>query len=451
MKEKTVLLMGLLALFLLASCGKEEAYGVADPLGDALETALLEQAGSRGLDFYRLPSSTSLHEIPQDPLNPLTPEKVALGKMLFHEAGLAMAPKNDRSMGTYSCASCHFAAAGFQAGRHQGIGEGGEGFGIRGEGRQAAAAYDAADLDVQPIRSPSALNSAYQEVMLWNGQFGATGPNAGTAYAWRAGTPIAVNHLGFQGLESQAIAGIDVHRLLPDRETLESLGYKELFDQAFPERPEAERYNKITAGLAMAAYERTLLANEAPFQQWLRGDQFALSELEKKGALLFFTKAECSSCHTGPALNNMDFYALGMKSLSDCPEEVFQAPADSPANLGRGGFTGRPEDAYKFKTPQLYNLKNSPFYGHGASFRSIREVVAYKNRGVGENPAVPASQLAEGFHPLGLADEEIDAITAFLEHALRDRNLKRFEPDAVFSGLCFPNNDGQSRQDMGCD
>ncbi|MCB0613097.1 MAG: hypothetical protein KDC75_07310, partial [Phaeodactylibacter sp.] len=67
MKEKTVLLMGLLALFLLASCGKEEAYGVADPLGDALETALLEQAGSRGLDFYRLPSSTSLHEIPQDP------------------------------------------------------------------------------------------------------------------------------------------------------------------------------------------------------------------------------------------------------------------------------------------------------------------------------------------------------------------------------------------------
>ena len=451
MKEKTVLLMGLLALFLLASCEKEEAYGVADPLGDALETALLEQAGGRGLDFYRLPSSTSLHEIPQDPLNPLTPEKVALGKMLFHEAGLAMAPKNDRSMGTYSCASCHFAAAGFQAGRHQGIGEGGEGFGIRGEGRQAAAAYDAADLDVQPIRSPSALNSAYQEVMLWNGQFGATGPNAGTAYAWRAGTPIAVNHLGFQGLESQAIAGIDVHRLLPDRETLESLGYKELFDQAFPERPEAERYNKITAGLAMAAYERTLLANEAPFQQWLRGDQFALSELEKKGALLFFTKAECSSCHTGPALNSMEFYALGLKNLSDCPEEVFMAPADSPANLGRGGFTGRAEDAHKFKVPQLYNLKTSPFYGHGASFRSIREVVAYKNRGVAENPAVPASQLAEGFHPLGLTEEEIDAITAFVENALHDRNLKRYEPDAVLSGMCFPNNDGQSRLDMGCE
>jgi cytochrome c peroxidase len=73
-------------------------------------------------------------------------------------------------MYTYSCASCHHVDAGFQSGLKQGIGEGGLGFGVHGEGRIKNAMYPESELDVQPIRTPTTLNVAYQEVMLWNGQ-----------------------------------------------------------------------------------------------------------------------------------------------------------------------------------------------------------------------------------------------------------------------------------------
>lgn len=107
-------------------------------------------------------------------------------------------------------------------------------------------------------------------------------------------------------------------------------------------------------------------------------------------------------------------------------------------------------DKYKFKPPQLYNLTDSPFFGHGSSFRSVRDVVEYKNKGMKENPNVPDSQLAEQFRPLNLTDEEVDDIAAFIEKALRDPNLLRYQPLSIRSGNCFPNNDPQSRMDLGC-
>ncbi|HMQ47811.1 MAG TPA: cytochrome c peroxidase [Saprospiraceae bacterium] len=445
----------LLVVILLQACISDDDSSVPSPekseLDQQLEQVLVENAPGNGLAHFRFPASEDFNRIPQDPKNWLSAEKVALGRLLFHETGLAIKPKQNAGLGTYSCASCHFASAGFQAGRFQGIGEGGTGFGVNGEGRDADATYSVNDLDVQPIRSPSAMNGAYQEVMLWNGQFGATGMNLGTENAWAPNTPIFNNYLGFQGLETQAIAGLTVHRLDMDTAWLESTGYKALFDAAFPDVPAEERYTKITSGLAIAAYERTLFANEAPFQAWLAGDYDAMSAAEKEGALLFFGKAGCNSCHTGPALNSMAFYALGMKDLFDCDEPTFLTAVDSPADLGRGGFTGRPEDNYKFKVPQLYNLKDSPFFGHGGTFRSVRDVVAYKNAAVAENPDVPAHYLASSFVSLGLTETEIDAITLFLENALYDPNLKRYVPESLPSGNCFPNNDALSRQQLGCE
>ena len=295
------------------------------------------------------------------------------------------------------------------------------------------------------------MNAAYQIVMLWNGQFGAQGVNAGTESNWTAGTPKAVNHLGYHGLETQAIAGLSVHRMAINQTLLEGIGYKDMFDQAFSDWPEDKRYTTETAGLAIAAYERTLLANQAPFQRWLKGEHNAMNDVEKEGALLFFGKANCVSCHTGPALNSMAFYALGMNDLFDCPEQTFKTAVDSPEDLGRGGFTGLPKDMYKFKVPQLYNMKDSPFFGHGASLRSIRDVVVYKNNAIPENSDVPQAQLAPEFHPLGLTELEIDAITAFLENALYDPALMRYQPTSILSGQCFPNNDPVSRQDLGCE
>ena len=429
----------------------DEPTGNQGDLDQELTVLLEELAPNNNLVYFSFPESDDFNRIPQDPNNRLTAEKVSLGRLLYHETGIARNPRESKGKGTYSCASCHFASAGFQAGRHQGIGEGGTGFGLNGEERDRRLDYNMLNIDVQPIRSPTTLNCAYQIAMLWNGQFGARGVNIGTEYAWTTGTPKEANQLGFHGVESQAIAGLSVHRQVEDTSDVSDLpGYKPLFDAAFPDVPEGERYNRITAGLAIAAYERTLLANEAPFQRWLRGEKAAMNELEKEGALVFFGKGNCASCHTGPALNSMEFHALGLGDLNDCPEEAFLTPSNAVEHLGRGGFTNRPEDMFKFKVPQLYNLKDSPFYGHGGTLRSLRQVVLYKNEAVPQNPDVPTARLADDFVPLGLTEQEVDAITAFLETALYDPNLERYVPESLPTGLCFPNADSESMQDLGC-
>lgn len=436
-----------------SSCQKDEEIGSTVTLNDELTTLLEGAAPDGNSSYFQMPDENDLASIPQDPKNPLTKEKVELGKLLYHETGIALAPMKEVGKGTYSCASCHFAGAGFQAGRWQGIGEGGSGVGVNGEGRvPMLSMYTGEELDVQPVRSPSAMNGAWQEATLWNGQFGGTGINEGTEASWEEYTPKEVNHLGYEGLESQAIAGLNVHRMHIDDAVVDTLGYKAMFDNAFGELPAEERYNRITAGLAIAAYERTLLANQSPFQRWLRGDKTALSEQELEGALVFFDikQGNCVSCHTGPALNSMTFHALGMNDLYQISEEVFKSNEFDPSVLGRGGFTGNSEDMYKFKVPQLYNLADSPFYGHGSSFRSIRSVVEYKNEAVPQKSAVPGSQLASEFSPLGLTDEEIENLTAFLTTALHDDNLERYVPDALPSGNCFPFNDPISKNHLGC-
>ncbi|MEM9986694.1 MAG: cytochrome c peroxidase, partial [Bacteroidota bacterium] len=312
-----------------------------DQIDRELRNAIHQASPEWKYTDYIFPDPGDLARIPQDPRNPLTPEKVQLGRWLYHETGLAKVAVREEGMLTYSCASCHLAKAGFQANRRQGIGEGGLGFGIAGEGRQKDLRYEDLELDVQPIRSPSALNVAYQEVMLWNGQFGATGPNAGTEAKWTEGTPKAVNHLGYQGVETQAIAGLTVHRMQVDSALVAELGYKFYFDRSFPKFPQHNRYSLETAGLAIAAYERTLMPQNAPFQNWLKGERDAMTYRQKYGALLFFSQAGCVNCHQGPAMSGPGFYALGMPDLSG--PDVFNVTLGDDAHLGRGGFTGNPE------------------------------------------------------------------------------------------------------------
>lgn len=438
---------------LFNACRRDPEIQVDDALDQQLTALLHTKAPNVDLEgFFGLPESNEYDRIPQDPRNPLTADKVALGRFLFHETAIGSAPKVGLGVRTYSCASCHHAQGGFQACLAQGIGEGGLGFGQHGEGRSVFAMYPPDSIDVQPIRSPSAMNGAWQELMLWNGQFGGIGLNAGTEPSWTPGTPKFNNYLGFQGLETQAIAGQKVHRLLIDAQWVNSIPqYKELFDRAFSDVPEKDRYTRITGGLAIAAYERTLLANSAPWQRWLRGSTHAMSDAEKRGAMLFFGKANCVDCHTGPALNSMTFHALGMGDLQNGNYGAINVTDDKAEHKGRGGFTGREEDLYKFKVPQLYNLKDSPFYGHGSTFTSVRAVVAYKNAGVSQNPKVPTAKLSPYFKPLNLTDAEIDDLTAFLENALYDPDLARYTPfSGLPSGLCFPNNDPLAQVDQGC-
>lgn len=435
---------------LFVACQKDEKE--RDFLDIQLNAALFNASDGLGRSYFKLPDSEDFNSIPQDPNNPLTEEKVELGKMLFHETGLAVKPKDAVSLKTYSCASCHFAGAGFQAGIKQGLGEGGMGFGVNGEGRFHHPDYVLDSIDFQPVRTPSAMHGAYQKNQLWNGQFGATGNNTNMDYIWEGSasdSPLQVNELGFEGLETQAIAGLGVHRMDCNEDMVEAGGYMALFDAAFPNVPETARYDLEKAGLAIAAYERTLMANQSPFQKWLRGNERAMSNREKQGAILFFETANCVQCHTGPALNSMDFHAYGMHDLQG--NDIIGYTPDNPAHKGRASFTQEQADEYKFKVPQLYNLADSPFYGHGGSFTSLREIVQYKNEGQPENPVVPESQLSPELKPLLLSDEEIDDLTLFLEFSLRDPNLQRYQPSTLPSGNCFPNGDEVSMGDLGCE
>lgn len=416
----------------------------------ALHDAIKKSSPTGEIDFYKLPLSNDFNSIPQDTKNTITQSKITLGKFLFHETGLAINPKSAQSANSYSCASCHNAKAGFQACLAQGVAEGGIGFGHQGEGRKIEQNYDVESIDVQPIRTPTALNVAYQKNMLWNGQFGATGNNAGTEEYWTEDTPKEVNSLGYEGVETQAIAAMKLHSLGVPDQLFEKAEYVALFEKAFPNLPKTEIKNEHV-GLAMAAYERALISNEAPFQKWLNGAVDALSDTEKKGALLFFSKAKCTSCHNGPALNSMAFNALGMKDLSQLNNVLIKDEKEAEnANLGRAGFTKNEADNYKFKVPQLYNLADSPFYGHGASFTSLKDVVNYKNKALKENTNVPDDKLDEHFKPLGLSDVEIDQLVEFLQKSLYDANLDRYVPKAIPSGNCFPNNDKVSVDDLGC-
>lgn len=439
---------------LLFACESDEYTDTPTSLDKDLTALLESRSQNQGLSFFTLPSETDYASIPQDPLNPITREKVRLGQLLVHETATGGNPKMPSSKHTYACASCHPAASGFSAGIRQGIGEGGIGFGFTGEGRIAMdeSSMPRDSIDVQPIKPPTLLNVAYQEVALWNGALGAQGINAPFVQQNAANVP--ENLFGFQGLETQGIAGQKAHRLKIDAEFAKEYGYTSYFDAAFPSSPVEERYGAINGALAIAAFNRTILTNQAPWQEWLKGNTEALSDSQKKGAMVFFDKGRCFECHTGPALKSNEFHAWGLLDFDPAETIIFSGARKSfniETQKGRGEFTGRQEDDYKFKVPTLYNLKMNKFYGHGGSITTVRGVVEYKNGGVKQNAGVPETQLASQFGNLNLTEDEITYLVDFLENGLYDPNVARYAPDAVLSGNCIPNNDPQSRIDLGCD
>ena len=459
-----------LSLSLIAtSAGAENRRSIETELISLIES----QSRGGGLADFVLPDSDDFASIPQDPLNPLSAEKVALGRLLFHETAVGTAtPAVDRRE-TYGCASCHHAGAGFKSGIPQGIADGGSGFGRRGELRRlargmdvGAADGDPAKPDVQPVATPTALNVAYQDVMLWNGALGGRvgGVNDGIVKHPDFGPPGAmVNRFGLSGVETQVLAGTRVHRLSFDADSIvhTDATYRRLYEAAFPDgdtgfvpagstvTPEA-----LGAAKAIAAFERTLLANRAPFQRWLRGERRAMTVQQLRGARLFFGKAGCVGCHTGPALSTWPdadaerlFFAVGFSDLNPRDRRVHGTVPDADSR-GRGGLTDDPGDDYAFKVPQLYNLRDSRALGHGASFTKVRDVVLYKNAGRAQNGH--GTNLAAGFVPLGLNGREIGDLTIFVREALRDRSLSRYRPDELPSGNCLPVADFKSALHLRC-
>jgi cytochrome c peroxidase len=428
--------------FIAFGCSKDR---LTDPLDIELNETLNKLSPSGNADYYILPESDDFASIKAGVENPITAEKVALGKMFFFETALAGDAMHESCLYTYSCASCHMPSTGFMPGRKQGIADGGWGMGTN---RDINEFYEEGNLDVQAGRALSLLNVSYVTNTTWTGKFGANGTNVGTEDLWDLYEDTEINHEGLDGIESQLIEGQTLHRMKVDEYVLDELGYRAMYDAAFPDVPFQDRYSPRTTAFALAAYLRTLLSNRAPFQEWLKGDRGAMTNMEKEGALLFYGKAGCFRCHQGPSLSANEYHAIGVKDMYD--SNGYNTSVNDLRNFGRGGFTQKEEDLYKFKVPSIYNMKDSPFYFHGSSKHTLWGVVEYFNAAIPENERVDKN-ISSYFHPLNLGTIEIQQLVTFLSDGLRDPDLNRYMPDEVLSGNCFPNNDPESKSEMGCE
>lgn len=290
--------------------------------------------------------------------NPPTEAKIVLGKQLFFDPRLS----DDNSV---SCASCHDPHKGWSNGDATAVG-------IRGQrgGRSA----------------PTVINAVYQHFQFWDG---------------RAGT-----------LEEQALGPIanPIEMNLPIDQAVARLaaieGYAEQFQQVFGKPVNAEDLGK-----ALAAFERTVLSGNAPYDRFKAGDKNALSEQAQVGMKLFFGKANCSSCHAGANFSDNGFHNLGVNIHHE------QSDAGRVAISQLGGDHGA------FKTPTLREIARTAPYMHDGSLATLQDVVAYYNQG-----ATPNDHLDEEIFPLNLSDEQQAALVAFLEEGLSSDDYPLVEP-----------------------
>jgi cytochrome c peroxidase len=283
--------------------------------------------------------------------------------------------------------------------------------------------------------------------------------------------PGALNPFNFPAQENVAQLLLDAHRMqdFEGAELQKVPALVKLFRDAFPEEAaQADAagnmnllINDNTVLRARATFMRTLVTRNTPFDKFLAGDNSALTASQRRGAKLFFTAATnggagCFSCHSGPMLNKQpndpdvtgtgqfveeNFFNIG---LSDHPVQALNRLARNDANFidnGRREITGRDSDVFKFRATTMRQLKGSRFFFHNGSFTSVRDVVEYFNAGVPQNPVTgAASTLTPRFtnprgpgspRGLGLTEDEVNAITDFLENALFDPAFVNFDPNST--------------------
>ena len=206
---------------------------------------------------YRRPAPAA---IPAPPDNPITRQKVALGKALFFDPRLS-------GSGVIACASCHNPALGWQDGLSRGVGNAGT---------------------VLPRHTPTVLNIAWAEPLFWDGRAG--------SLEEQAKGPIAAPAEMNMPLER----GVAAIKAVP--------GYRAAFRAAFPNEPVGVN----TLVKAIASYQRTIVSAAAPFDRWVAGDQHALSPSARRGFVLFNTSAGCAACHSGWRFTDDGFHDIGL-------------------------------------------------------------------------------------------------------------------------------------------
>lgn len=272
-------------------------------------------------DWQALPSQPP---IPDD--NRMSPEKVELGKMLYFDPRMS-------STGTVSCNSCHNLAEGGDDSRPTS-------FGVHGQlgGRSA----------------PTVWNAAFLSAQFWDGR-------APTLEEQAKGPPANPIEMGMQSTDAAA----EQIRRIP--------GYRAYFDRAFGKDSEI---STDTIAKAIAAFERTLITPDAPFDRFVEGDDGALTEQQQDG-MRKFAATGCTACHSGANFAGPDL-PTGTGFFQKFPtfaDSAYVERYDFMADAGRFEATGDASDRHLWRVPTLRNIEHTAPYFHNGSVTSLEEAV----------------------------------------------------------------------------
>ena len=370
-----------------------------------------------------------------------------------------------------TCAGCHSPTTGF--GDTQSIAIGIENNGIVGPHRTGPR---------NMRRSPSVINTAFFPNLMWNSRFVSL-----------SGNPFD-NRADFQFPPPEGFSLSYLPHLLvaqafiPPTERTETAGfafsgdndairaevlnrlnniptYRKLFGNVFPQVRTGAPITFDMFGLAIAEFEFTLTFANAPLDRFARGQRNALTQVEKKGALLFFGMARCSVCHSVSGSSNEMFsdfkdHVIGVPQIAPQVTNNTFDGAGANEDFGREQITGNPLDRYQFRTSPLRNVAVQATFMHNGAFTSLEAAIHYHLDAVSfARIYSPTSQhLAPDLSgsmgpinpvlarldpilatPVDLTSEEFNQLVAFVRFGLLDprakpENLRRLIPRSVPSG-----------------
>jgi cytochrome c peroxidase len=361
-------------------------------LGAAAITAAALGCGDSGVEprppdgvreLLRLPEHFAEPAIPE--YNPLTAEKIELGRRLFYDTRLS-------GNQTQSCASCHQQRLAFTDGLSVPRGSTGH-----------------------PLlrNSQGLANVAYFSTLTW-------GNNALLTIEDQILVPLLSDdpiELGIvDGIRAEVLARLDADST-----------YRRLFAEAFPDSPPGATINQIR--FAVAGFCRTLISGNSPYDRYYRGDQSALTAQQIRGLKLFNSeRMECFHCHTGINLSTSYHDATTTPGTITFPffnNGLYNVGGDGSYPEGNQGLyelTHNPKDRGRFRPQGLRNVAVTAPYMHDGSIATLRDVVRHYARGgravlsgpyAGDGSQSPLkSGLVRGF---SLTEEEMDDVIAFLE------------------------------------
>jgi cytochrome c peroxidase len=406
--------------------------------------------------------------VPIGPMPAQSPALVALGQALMFDPVLS----GNRDI---ACATCHLPSQHAGDSLSLAIGTGGTGLGparTLGAGRQFV-----------PRNAPTLLNAGLGPAYLfWDGRISRFGPNGFDTPAGQALPPGLPNILAAQAMfpvvdrremrgqpgDHDVFGNVNELAQYGDSQFAEIWhavmqrllaipGYVTLFQAAFPDTPTAQ-LGFENAAQAIAAFElQAFTKTDSPFDRYLARDDAALSIQQKRGALLFFTKAQCSGCHSGPFLGGQGFANSGAAQLGP------GVGGGAPLDLGRGELAGNEFYKFAFRVAPLRNVELTAPYFHDGASPTLEAVVRHYNDVPTAlrqfDPAQLAPAVRSSYHgddatitavlgsldfrlqqPLHLTEAEMSDLVAFLR-SLTDpaaRDLSGVAPARVPSGLPVP-------------